>query len=182
MNKQFIISALPRSGTAWVATLLNLLPDVHCWHEAIQHGDMYPNYRSVFEKSQHDCQGDCTTANFEQFDHIDAPRLWIERDETECLHSYRKELGADADSVWASCLKHKMRWVMKHNPWVFSFKKLFSPNLETSFEECRRLVLRATGEDLLPAVRDKWLMLRLLNIEIHGLSPSYYEGRKIIVA
>ena len=36
MRKPFIITGLPRSRTAWLATVCNTLPDVFCEHEPSQ--------------------------------------------------------------------------------------------------------------------------------------------------
>jgi len=76
----FIIGALPRSGTAWLATALNCHPEIVCYHEA-------EKYSSVTYKHPGKKVGNCSSAA-PLMSQGDPPlRISLVRDEGEAFAS-----------------------------------------------------------------------------------------------
>jgi len=176
MEHRFIISGLPRSGTAWIATFLNSLPGVFCWHESVQWGDEFDSYTDTF-MLPYEHVGDSTTDTSEQFDVMRATRVWIQRNPDDCKACFRSKMGPAVDEYWDKILEMGERWKRQHNPPVVIFEKLFSEDKEEAFIEACRLVRFCTGKDL---DRNKFLNHSRLNIQIHGLNETYYNGKRII--
>ena len=180
MNKRFIISGLPRSGTAWASLLLSRCTGVFCWHEAVQHGDKFNCYEAAFEAPNAEITGDSTTCTLPEFDAFEATRVWIDRDPGESLASYAEQIGSLAHHSFGTIEILAAEWKRKHHPRRISFANLFNVSDDVAFLEARRLVLYCTGLDLLSKL--DWLAMRQLHVQIHGLSADYYDDRKIITS
>lgn len=177
--KRFIVSGLPRSGTAWASLLLSRCTGVFCWHEAVQHGDLFRTYEAVFEAPEAEITGDATTCTLQTFDDFEATRVWIDRNPDDCRASYAKEIGEElVEATWPTILSLGLKWRMSHHPREVSFARLFSDDFDAAFLEARRLVLYCTGHNLLS--KNDFLAMRQLHVQIHGLSATYYDERTII--
>lgn len=177
--KNFIISALPRSGTAWCSELLASCEGVFCWHEAIQHGDTFTDYRQALSIPNFDFVGDSTTHAGPEFDDLSARRVWIDREENDCFDSYREVLGEMADSYRDRIINQGLTWKHKHQPEIIKFEYLFNKDEEIAWAEANKLVKACLGVNG-GLNFFSWMKLRKLNIQIHGLCPEYYDGKQII--
>lgn len=176
-TKNFLIGALPRSGTAWIATLLNMHSGVFCYHDlvATATGD---SYAKALQKPGFMAVGDCSSAALAPaFDDVQARRVFIERDEEACAESLVKVMGDGAMAAFDASRKAANDWVEKFVPQIISFKGLFLDEDAVRIEEAERLVEAATG---LPLNHRVWEFMKHLNVQIEGLSPTYYDGKKLI--
>jgi hypothetical protein len=97
----FQISGLPRSGTAWIATVLSLSPDVTCYHEALMQGDPETLLRNAPTKYA----GDCSTYGFMPKRVIeDAKKVVICRDPCECFVSAENAFKRSIDVLTQNAL------------------------------------------------------------------------------
>jgi hypothetical protein len=177
MQQHFIIHALPRSGTAWVAQLLSTIPGVLCWHELVQHGDIFKTEEEALTLPGYTHTGDCTTFVTQAEDELDAKRVWIHRDSEECLASYAYVYGEKAEDSWGALMKDAEAWLVKFKPVEINFDLLHSEKIDLAWEEACLLV-ESCG--LPPLPYEKWLILRKLNVQIHDFGPDYYKDAKFI--
>lgn len=178
MAKAFVITGLPRSGTAWIAMLLNLHTGVFCYHDAVATAatDSYadalsiPGFKAVGDSS--------SAAMAPAFDDLVAERIFIHRDEEQCRESLHKVMGDLATPAFEAARIHAVEWIHKFNPTMINYDYLFEANrLSERENEAAMLVETATG---LPFNKRAWDFARHLNVQIEGLSPTYYEGKKLI--
>lgn len=176
MKERFIISGLPRSGTAWIASLLGSLDGVFCWHEAVQWGDEFDSYTDAF-MLPYDHVGDSTTDTSSKFDAIRARRVWIQRYPDDCRDDYRGKMGSMVDEHWEQILQMGDRWIRDHAPEIVVFEKLFSSDKNEAFLEASKLTGFCLNREL---DRYKFLNHSRLNVQIHGLNESYYHDKRLI--
>lgn len=126
MNKLFFISGLPRSGTAWASTLINLCPNAICLHEgeAIYRDGLVSKMQSRPELFSGDS---APNAKERRFDNVPATRVAIVRDFDEVITASRMAFhGLVSDDAIAADAERFGNWVATHNPLVISFKDLFT--------------------------------------------------------
>jgi len=118
----FQIAGLPRSGTAWAASILNLCPDIICVHEPPDVNVPVPSglYRHSGESGSHLLVKDYRDR------HADL-RVFIKRDNEHCYNSTRilfdEELTRES---WDTKLTPMAIDYEKGADIVISFDKLFS--------------------------------------------------------
>jgi hypothetical protein len=172
MNRFFIIGALPRSGTAWVSTLLNLHPDVFCFHEAMATDRPY---RQVITEAMetHKIVVDCTTGIHPAYDCIEATRIFLQRHMGDCAESAIKAMGPVARDMWPSVVNNAARWVGKFHPPHINFDGLLQKS-RGELEMLEHLLGLET-----PIDGAKVGQLRALNVQIEGLCEHYYDNKPI---
>lgn len=52
MTQPFLITGLPRSRTAWMATVCNLVPEAFCYHEPLAHFSSWEECFSLYQTSR----------------------------------------------------------------------------------------------------------------------------------
>lgn len=172
MNRFFIIGALPRSGTAWVSTLLNLHPDVFCFHEAMA-GDV--PYRQAIGAAMetHKIVVDCTTGIHPAYDGIQATRIFLQRHMGDCLESAVVAMGEGARYTWNEIVLNAAQWVGKFNPPQIKFDGL----LQRGRHELE-ILEHILGLET-PIEGAKVEQLRALNVQIEGLCADYYVNKTL---
>jgi len=125
----FQISGLPRSGTAWIATVLSLSPDVTCYHEALMHGDPETLLRNAPTKYA----GDCSTYGFMPKRVIDdAKKVVIFRDPFECFVSAENAFKRSIDVPTQNALVHFINKYFlddDHGVFAVEFPELFTSEI-----------------------------------------------------
>lgn len=172
MNRFFIIGALPRSGTAWVSTLLNLHPDVFCFHEAMA-GDV-PYRQAIGEAMEtHKIVVDCTTGIQAAYDCIQATRIFLYRHMGDCVESAVNVMGERAREKWAEVVMNAARWCGKFRPPQIKFDGLLQRG-RGELEILEHILGLET-----PIEAAKVEQLRALNVQIEGLNPDYYCNKTL---
>jgi hypothetical protein len=178
LKKHFVIAGLPRSGTAWIANFLSHQPGIFCWHEAIQHGDKFPSYEAVMNAPSAPIVGETTTCTVpnEAYDKLEGQRIWISRNQYDCKADYERCIGR---TDWPKIIDSAKKWIARHDPVFVDFGDLFSTDEETAKKAASYLLSLVSDE---PMDENAWLLCRQLQIQIFGLSATYYDGRTIITS
>lgn len=177
MPQKFVIGALPRSGTAWAAMLLNLHTGVYCFHDLVATAQAR-TYSEALNKTGLRAVGDCSSAAVAPaFDDLKAKRLFLSRDPEECKKSLIAVMGDAAIPAFEAAIKACDDWVAKFEPDIISFEKLFTGPEKDRKAEAARLVELATGIGL---SHHAWNFAKGLNVQIEGLDPQFYEKKKLI--
>lgn len=165
----FQIGSLPRSGSAWMASLMNMHDGVYCFHDALQSFDgKYSKAPESVKDYPH--RGDsssycCTQKPLEN-------AVYVDRDWTECFHSL-KEHGMEAN--FEDILRLCHRWAC-HVP-NFHFIDIFGKDQNKSLYK-----LEAIFDILVPGVklnRKKALMLLPIKAELVEIGPHMFDIEKI---
>lgn len=172
----FVIGALPRSGTAWLATLLNLHPDIMAFHDGFV-SDIPYQERMEIAAEMNKTVVDVTTGIMPAFDDIPATRLFLARDTNQCHESAKNAMDVTS-LTWGGVIANAKRWCDKHRPDRIIFERLVSPDERTFERELTKLEFHlGLVNGSIP--RPKALELRGLNVQVHGLNSKYYEHCKI---
>jgi len=125
----FQISGLPRSGTAWIATVLSLSPDVTCYHEALMHGDPKILLRNAPTKYA----GDCSTYGFMPKQVIwDAKKVLIFRSPFDSFVSAENAFKRKIDVATQNALvRHREQFFFDNDHGIFAveFHELFTAEI-----------------------------------------------------
>lgn len=169
VNWTFQLGMLPRAGSAWLATLLNMHEGVFCYHDALQSFD--GKYRlAAAAKKEYEHIGDassfcCTQPHLKR-------SVFVNRDPDEVLADLEKHnMSEGFDEILRVCTK----WSMGTK--VFRFRDIFSQYSEASIK-----VLREMFEILVPGVPlnpDKARMLLPLKVELLYIGPDMFDLDKI---
>jgi len=117
----FQIGGLPRSGTAWIASVLNTIPNVYCYHEAC----VYGKPKDVLETTKgFDYIGDASSAVI--LDDYKAPvRIVIERDQFHALNATKAAFKSFEHKNWLEIVCRFAAWKMNADL-VIPFGDLFT--------------------------------------------------------
>lgn len=170
----FIIAALPRSGTAWLATALNLHPEIFAFHEGYVTGQHYTS-RMELAAAENKIVVDVTTNLLPAFDDVPATRIFIARDLDDCRDSAMKVMHPTAET-WRAAETLAERWRTKHAPFVIFYDDLTDAEKMASVY---RMLLVQFGLPTLGAGQYKLDQLATMNVQLHGLNPLYYADKKI---
>lgn len=126
MDFNFQIGMLPRAGSAWFATLLNMHPGIFCFHDALQsYKGLYLEapaskwrYQNVGDSSSYCCARPRV-----------ARSVYIERDAAECFESL-DELNL-AENFHTIC---HMAEEWKNQGPSFKFEDVFTKDIEKSVD------------------------------------------------
>lgn len=123
----FQITALPRSGTAFVAAFLNLHPECFCHHDLAADRDDWKEH-SDFLNKKWEFVGEVSTYGWLPRAHRpDGPKVYIKRDPTEVKKSVEKIMGNRTElDVYIRAAEAALEWAQKHNALVIDFKRLFT--------------------------------------------------------
>lgn len=166
----FQIGAMPRSGTAWLATALNFHREIFCYHDALQTAPS--TYKEAPEaKGNYKFIGDCSSGSC-LFKEYPAKKVYIFREPEEVLQSLQKVgLEENFEKVKTTCLA----WAK--DALVIPFEDLFSKDEDLSFITfCEILSHVAPG--VVPDL-NKWMHLYPLKVELFELSPQTYKVDEI---
>lgn len=166
----FQIGAMPRSGSAWVATALNFHKEIFCYHDALQSAP--GSYRDASEaKNEYEYVGDCSSGAC-LFPEYPTKKVFIYRDPLAVFASLEAVgLGENFLEVREACLK----WAK--GALVIPFEDLFSKDENLScktFCEILDYVAPTVCLDL-----NKWRHLHPLKVELLNLSPQTYRVDEI---
>jgi hypothetical protein len=119
----FQISGLPRSGTAWIATVLSLSPDVTCYHESLMQGDPETLLRNAPTKYA----GDCSTYGFMPRMIIpSASKVFINRPIAECVECATKSFQrAQDEQTWKNMVRSVADFLQNWKLGFVPFESLF---------------------------------------------------------
>lgn len=119
---KFQIAGLPRSGTAWLASVLNLCPDVICVHEPADNNVPKPSgiYPNEGESGSHLLIPKCRD------EHADL-RIYINRPLEESFASLVKVTDGNVDAEWwdSSVIALAEEYIQKADM-IFDFNNLFT--------------------------------------------------------
>jgi hypothetical protein len=170
----FQIGAMPRSGSAWLATLLSMHKDVFCYHDALNAYD--GRYREAASVVKYHIAGDSSSGCclLEPL----APRtVYVIRDVDEVIESMNQNrFNYDRESFWP-IQKTCSRWGEMADT-VVKFEDLFSQDPFTAVETARIVVDTCLGQGFFEP--EKWEMLRPLKVELFDLSPDIYNSKEIL--
>lgn len=169
MNFTFQIGALPRSGSAWIATLLNMHEGVFCFHDALQ--SFNGKYDLAADsKKDYEHVGDCSS--FVCTRPLMPRSAYIRRASEECLDSLELvKLGDDFELINRICLDWQAQVP------TLEFSHIFGQDEETSFCALQKLFQR-----VVPGVAlnfDKARMLRPLKVELFEIGPHMFDIEQI---
>lgn len=173
MSWTFHIGALPRSGSAWIATLMNMHPGVFCFHDALWSFEGKYN-EAPKSKAGYDHVGDCSSGVclFTPPDRV----AFVARNTNEVRESL-KDVGLDAN--FESVINVCAAWLDEHcmEGKIISFHSIFSDNDEQCEAALNKLfTLTVPGVKL---SMDKVRALRPLKVELLNLGPKFYSNINI---
>jgi hypothetical protein len=172
----FVIGALPRSGTAWLASLLNLHPDIMAFHDGFV-SDVPYQERMERAADSHKIVVDVTTGIMPAFDDIPATRLFLERNANQCYESAHNIMNV-THLTWGAVVANASRWTDRFMPDKIRFDRLTSEHVDVRERELSVLEFHL-GLQNGSVNREKAAEMRLLNVQVHGLNSKYYEHCKI---
>lgn len=170
----FIIAALPRSGTAWLATALNLHPDIFAFHEGWVTGQHYMT-RMEMAAAEHKIVVDVTTCLLPAFDEVPATRIFLDRDENAAFDSAKEAIGVSGEK-WNIAADLAGIWRAKHKPLTIFFDDMTDAEKVASVYW---MLLVQFGLPTLATGQYKLDQLAMMNVQLHGMSPAYYNDKKI---
>jgi len=117
----FQIAGLPRTGTAWIASVLNLCPDIICVHESADKNVHVPVY-----KDKHYGQTGSHLLLPKYMGKETGLKVFIERDQEECLLSSALVLEKDIDlKEWRKLVWNALNYKEKADI-VITFDNIFT--------------------------------------------------------
>jgi len=127
MNPLIQITGLPRSGTAFVSTLLNLNPDCIAFHE-LASTDL--KWRDTIAEARLDYEfvADVTTYGFlPKVVDRDATKVFIDIPWRESLNSAAEAFGVEPDGeAYESLHSLAKDWMIEHDPLVINSSELWT--------------------------------------------------------
>lgn len=133
MTPHFVISCLPRSGSAWLSTCLNTCsPDILCVHEGLGRGivDVSDKYRVVGS-----CGSDSLFGTFLPRD-FSGKRYYLHRDEQQVKQSLIK-CGVFTEEGWEIQLRMRDYWLSEYCPTILEYDKLVDSAVKVMLDmEC----------------------------------------------
>lgn len=168
----FHVGALPRSGTAWIATALNMYENVMCFHDALTNVD-YP-YRSIPHTVHRYKQlGDSSSAAC-LFPEMSEKKIYIVR-HPDSVRDSMEELGIldeHFDNIYDICTT----WAEQADLTI-QFKVLFGDD-EHKANHAFQSILEVVNPDL---VMDevKWKTIKKLNVQIHEFCPDEFNFEQL---
>jgi hypothetical protein len=125
----FLIASLPRSGGAWLSTVLNLNPKCFCSHEG--EAEAQRRGRSLLEQMENrnvKFSGDACARNSDpRLDGIEAQRIFVARDLEDAWAATNNTFG---DLITRPYFDHlgsqAYDWCKRHTPLVISYDALFT--------------------------------------------------------
>jgi hypothetical protein len=138
MSQRFQIVAMPRSGTAFLATLFNMADSTICFHEVVADG---PDWKAQIDDA---CQryrfvGDAGTYGFlpgaiEER----ARKVWIDRPIEASRQAFVRALGFEPPEAEYLKLWHSAQaWVDQQQPLVIPYAQVFkAETLEMIWNHC----------------------------------------------
>ena len=166
----FQIGALPRSGTAWLATTLNLHKEIFCYHDALQtspttYGEA-PDRRAGYKYV-----GDCSSGAC-LFQGYPAAKAYIYRRDEEVLASLvQVSLEQHFPEISQVCKK----WAS--DALVIPFDDLFSDDEDLALATFCEILEHVTPDVVVDV--DKWRHMYPLRVELKELSPQTYQVEEI---
>ena len=123
----FQVTAQPRSGTAFVASFLNLHPECFCHHDLAADRDDWKEH-SEFLNKKWEFVGEVSTYGWlPRAYRPDGPKVYIKRDPTEVKKSVEKIMGNRTElDVFIRAAEAALEWAQKNNALVIDFKRLFT--------------------------------------------------------
>lgn len=168
----FHIGALPRSGTAWLATALNMYEGIFCFHDALSNANC--PYRDIPRMvHQYKVLGDSSSGAC-LFPEMAERKIYIVRHPEEVKASL-SELGMlddHFDEIYDICTV----WGESADLTV-QFKTLFGEN-ERKANNAFTDILEVVNPDLIMD-EVKWKTVKKLNIQIHNLSMDTFNIEQI---
>ena len=170
---KFAIGAYPRSGTAWLSTMLNLHSGVMCSHDALEWVELpykdihsrFANYESVGDSSSSCCLIDWPD---------DVVRIYIHRHRDPVTASM-DALGM-ADDAFIASLAICDEWA-KTARYHIHFDDIFAGT-----DKQRLLICESILSVCAPGIifdRDKVLNLLRHNVKLNRCEPSMYDHEAI---
>lgn len=158
---------MPRSGTAFIATLLNLCPTAIAFHELACDDD---DWKSTLEAARvgNDYVADCGTYQFlPKASSPESAKVYIDRPIEESRNACEFAVGYRIDlRAYRSMQAIAEDWVAEHHPLVVNFASLWNlSSMETIWNHC------FDGRERFPA--DKVRLLMLNNIQRHEPEKAF---------
>lgn len=126
MSELFLITGLPRSGTAFMSQLCNLSDRVICLHEGVV--DYEEPFKYLSDRSEYYAGDSSSFGILPKFDSVDCKRVLIERDYSDVIKSYSSYTGIDIDEI-SKLIKElesiKVDFKSKFFPFVVRYEELF---------------------------------------------------------
>ena len=121
----FQIVALPRSMTAWIATMFELCPRCKAYHELIATDDQW-NQTLLQAAQRYQFVGDVTTYGFLPNATIHGgPKVLIDQSWQESARRSAKALKAEIDPAWMEAVhKAQSEWGKRHDALVVPYGRL----------------------------------------------------------
>ena len=158
----FQIAGLPRSGTAWIASVLNLCPDIMCIHEPVDNNVPAPkgSYSHSGQSGSHllvpsyrDMEADL--------------RIFIKRDSEDCVKSLQDIYGDVVTDSWMDCVVGPSIEYENKTDIIVNFENLFT-------EDAVKYIWESITE--IPFCEDKVAPMFNMNIQRHSLEYDFDES------
>lgn len=168
----FHVGALPRSGTAWVSTALNMYHGVFCFHDALTNVNCpyrsIPNNVHPYNQLGDSSSGCCL------FPEMSDRKIYIVRHPDDVRSSMRDVgiLDENFDQIYDICTS----WGEQADLTV-QFKALFSDDGHKA-NNAFSAILEAVNPDLVMD-ETKWKTIKKLNVQIHNLTPEGFNFEEI---
>jgi len=138
MIGDFMVAALPKSGTSIISTALNQQTDFFCFHDAAELAD---DPHSLLEHASNlfHYVGDCSTVGFQhRFWDIGERKITVDINPEESWERSEEFLGRPIPSKnWKSIVDSYNRWCDKFQPVTFKREDIFSvPGLLAITKAC----------------------------------------------
>lgn len=125
----FLVGALPRSGSCWIATVLNLSSEGRCLHEGPAY---YENPIHEIKGFNGQCSGDCGShVMIEDYNRLPARRVFIHRNKEAVKRStlafFQRCNGEQfyQDKLIDDLYEQALEWVRQFQPLVIPYHELF---------------------------------------------------------
>lgn len=163
MSKLIHIHAIPRSGTAFISTMLNLNPNCIAYHEIVE---KTANHRKIIQDAQnkYDHVADVNTIGWMLRDYSPADiNICIRRDTASSFNAVRKVVRGEINRfAYRVCANKLDSWAIEYGAVIVRYEHLFRMDtLAAIWHHCFE-------DDVFPA--DKVEVLLSLNIQIQSTS------------
>lgn len=126
MSELFLITGLPRSGTAFMSQFCNLSDRVICLHEGVVDYDNPFDYLS--ERSEYYAGDSSSFGILPKFDSVNCKRVLIERNSSAVIKSYSEYIDIDTDELSKLITElegFSSEFKVKFNPYLVRYEELF---------------------------------------------------------
>lgn len=157
----FQIASLPRSGTAWIASVLNLCPETICLHEPIDKNVPVPesSYENWGQSGSHLLMPSLADMDTDV-------RIYIDRDPVEVYDSLDKLIGGIDPQTFNSTMAGASEDYQLDSDIIISYKSLFT---EESVKAIWEIVTNS------PFPKDKVAVMLNMNVQRDSLEYDFDE-------